>query len=150
MKSIVIAADGSPGAELAVRKGVELAALTGATVTFLSVVGIPGLYGAPLYPETLTDALADARTTLAAALETAKAAGVDADSEILEGDPAAKIVEFTSTRPVDLLVVGSRGLGAIKSLVLGSVSRYVVNHAHVPVLVVKEPAAVREPEPAQA
>jgi nucleotide-binding universal stress UspA family protein len=145
MRSIVIATDGSAGATHAIREGLELARTAGAQVTFLSVVGVPALYGAPLYEETLSAELARAREAAAVALDEAKAMGVDADSEIVHGDAPSEIVRFGESHGADLLVVGTRGLGALKSLVLGSVSRYVVNHAQVPVLVVKEPARERTP-----
>jgi nucleotide-binding universal stress UspA family protein len=43
--------------------------------------------------------------------------------------------QITKTRP-DLIVMGKRGLGAVKSLMLGSTSNYLVRHASVPVLVI--------------
>lgn len=53
------------------------------------------------------------------------------------GSPAIVIPEFAEKNGYDMIVIGSRGLGVIKGLVMGSVSNYVVNHAKCPVLVVK-------------
>ena len=53
------------------------------------------------------------------------------------GSPAIIIPEFAEENGYDLIVIGSRGLGVLKGLVLGSVSAYVVNHASCPVVVVK-------------
>lgn len=53
------------------------------------------------------------------------------------GSPAIVIPEFAEQNKYDMIVIGSRGLGVIKGLVMGSVSNYVVNHAKCPVLVVK-------------
>jgi len=53
------------------------------------------------------------------------------------GDPASEIVRVAEEEGCDLIVVGSRGLGALKSLLLGSVSDHVVHHAHCPVLIVR-------------
>jgi nucleotide-binding universal stress UspA family protein len=55
-----------------------------------------------------------------------------------EDDPRASLV--TASRYADLLVVGSRGRGATTSVLLGSVSRHVVEHAHCPIVVVRAPA----------
>jgi len=52
-------------------------------------------------------------------------------------NPGEDICEYAEKNEFDLIVVGSRGLGNVKKLILGSVSNYVVNHAEIPVLVVK-------------
>ncbi|WP_058303355.1 universal stress protein [Gorillibacterium timonense] len=54
-----------------------------------------------------------------------------------DGQPAETILSYAEQNGVDLIVIGSRGLGNIRSFVLGSVSHNVVQHAKVPVLVVK-------------
>jgi len=59
------------------------------------------------------------------------------ETAMLEGDPAAAIVEYADKIGADLVVTGSRGLSSIKRVLLGSVSTGIVNHAKRPVLVVK-------------
>ena len=51
--------------------------------------------------------------------------------------PTLVIKEFAEQHEVDLIVIGSRGLGAISGLIMGSVGGYVVHQATCPVLVVK-------------
>lgn len=53
------------------------------------------------------------------------------------GLPPEKIVEISQNNKTDLIVMGSRGLGVIKGILVGSVSNYVVHHAQCPVMVVK-------------
>lgn len=53
------------------------------------------------------------------------------------GDPGHQIVEKTKEMNVDILVTGSRGLGKLRRTLMGSVSDYLVHHAHIPVLVYK-------------
>ncbi|PWU67592.1 universal stress protein [Gracilibacillus dipsosauri] len=61
----------------------------------------------------------------------------NADYETLYGNPAKEICDFANNMKVDLIVIGSRGLGKIKKMMMGSVSNKVTNNAHCPVLVVK-------------
>ncbi|KAJ6749885.1 hypothetical protein OIU85_000510 [Salix viminalis] len=67
---------------------------------------------------------------------------IKAESLILEGDPKDKICQATEQMQVDLLVLGSRGLGKIKRAFLGSVSDYCAHHAKCPVLIVKPPLEI--------
>lgn len=56
---------------------------------------------------------------------------------VLKGNPAEMLIEYAKNRDVDLIVMGSRGLGTFKQMVMGSVSHNVVQHAHCPVLIAK-------------
>lgn len=53
------------------------------------------------------------------------------------GSPSEKIIEISQNNKTDLIVMGSRGLGVLKGILVGSVSSYVVHHSHCPVMVVK-------------
>ncbi|SIS39770.1 universal stress protein [Salimicrobium flavidum] len=54
-----------------------------------------------------------------------------------EGNPGERICEYAEENDVDIIVIGSRGLGGVKKLLLGSVSNNVVQKASKPVLVIK-------------
>jgi nucleotide-binding universal stress UspA family protein len=138
MKRILIATDGSDGAQAAVEEGVLLAAETGAEVTFVTVrPHESALLGDRLYQQHLTEHLASAHAALDAAEAEARRAGVDFDSDILEGDPAERIAQAVRGWGADLVVVGSRGHGAVTSAMFGSVSRALLSRSPVPVMVVR-------------
>jgi nucleotide-binding universal stress UspA family protein len=71
------------------------------------------------------------------AVEIAARRGLEVKTELLVGDPADEIVAFSDTIDADLIVVGSRGHGAIASVLLGSVSRAVLHESRRPVVVVR-------------
>ncbi|XP_063900634.1 uncharacterized protein LOC135120256 [Zophobas morio] len=58
--------------------------------------------------------------------------------ELTVGDPRHTICEFVESQNIDLLVLGNRGSGLLKRIILGSVSDYCLNHAECPVLCVKQ------------
>jgi len=60
-------------------------------------------------------------------------------TQLLEGRPSNIIIEEAEKENVDLIVIGSRGLGGITGWILGSTSRHVVESCTKPVLVVKSP-----------
>ena len=75
---------------------------------------------------------------LDAALEAAQEHGVAARTKLLVGNPSDEIVTHADSIGADLIVVGSRGLGAFGRMLLGSVSRGVLRESRRPVLVVPE------------
>jgi len=147
MNRILIATDGSPSAQEAIRFGIELAAEQGASATFVLVV--PAVDVVPTSGFGLTGAVPHELTEhdsepLDRAQALAEEAGVSCFTRLLRGDPVDEIVAYADTVDADLIVVGSRGHGSMKSMLLGSVSRGILAEARRPVLVVRG-AATREP-----
>lgn len=64
-------------------------------------------------------------------------AGVRCEVTTRKGDPAHHICEIANDGDYDMVIMGSRGLGRVSELVLGSVSRHVIRHVHCPVVVTK-------------
>ncbi|MGZ6267498.1 MAG: universal stress protein, partial [Candidatus Limnocylindrales bacterium] len=72
-----------------------------------------------------------------AIVQRAKAAGVDATFLVWEGEAGDAIVAAADAENADLIVVGSHGRSGVSRFLIGSVSDYVVRHAHCPVMVVR-------------
>ena len=119
MNRVLVAIDGSDGSNAAVEEALALAPGLEAAVTFVYVrKSPPPRLGSPFYEGALHADLERARSVVEAAMETAAQVGTEADGEII--------------------VVGSRGFGALAGALLGSVSHAVVQHANRPVLVAKQ------------
>ena len=140
MNEILIATDGSPSAQEAVEFGVELAEEQGARVVFahvapaLDVVPSPGFGWTAAVPHEVTET---DRSPLNEAVDLARERGIEATTVMLRGDAVDEIVAYADTIDAELIVVGSRGHGAIASALLGSVSRGVLHESRRPVLVVR-------------
>jgi nucleotide-binding universal stress UspA family protein len=138
---IVAGIDASDASRAATVAAVELAADLDAPLVFVHVRRPPPSFlGAPGYQRRLTRDMAHARVVLADAVGIARAAGVDADTEMLEGSPQRRLAEFARHREARLLIVGSRR----RKLGRG-VSRGVVRRAQRPVLVAADNG--RSPRP---
>ena len=141
MKKLVIATDGSTPAKEAVDFGLELAAEQGADVTFVHVTPVDewAVAGRPsgsvpiMHPEPIDDS----ETALDDAAEAAKAARIGYTLERISAPTVDGILSIADKQEADLIVVGSRGRGAVGAALLGSVSRDLVRRAKRPVLVIK-------------
>jgi len=80
---------------------------------------------------------AAARETVEKARARLSRPGLEVVAAVLRGRPASAIVEAAKALKADLIIMGSRGHGTIESMLLGSVSAEVIDHASVPVLVAR-------------
>ena len=144
MKKILVATDGSDSAVEAVEFGLELAAEHDAELIFVHVVPafdvVPasgfGMGGAFPHEPAYED-----RALLEDAAALAEEHGIFASTVLLKGDTVDEIVAYADSHNVDLIVLGSRGHGAIANALLGSVSRGVLRESRRPVLVVRDASA---------
>jgi nucleotide-binding universal stress UspA family protein len=134
---IVVGVDGSLGSDEALRWAAEEAELHGATLTAVMTWGFLDQHpsdGAPFDPHfDETSALAQLREHLERTLGPERSEAVEPRAIC---DLAARGLVEAST-DADLLVVGARGLGGFKGLLLGSVSQHCLQHATVPVAVIR-------------
>jgi len=135
-RQIVIATDGSKSAGHAVSAGCRLASALGAKAVLLYVRPTIAALGEPYRQERLTEQMKHARVALDDAREIADDEGVESDEEVLEGHAADEIVALAHSGDALLIVVGSRGLGGLKGMLLGSVGHHCAAHAHCPVVIV--------------
>lgn len=137
-RSIVVAIDGSPEAWRAFELAASLAKCMDAELTLVYAWEPIGTSrGAPYLDDTIAHRIAAAEHLLAAARRYVPDLAVE--QEILEGPAAAAIVRVAKAHDADLIVMGARGLGALRSA-LGSVSQRVLHDAPCPVLIAREPA----------
>lgn len=140
-RSILVALDDSPASALALEEAIDLARVEGARLTLLTVATLPHviIVGPVLAPYPSTAQLeAEAQAFLDRA-EALVPADIPVSSVVRSGPVAKAILDRVECAGHDLVVVGSRGLGPVASLVRGSVSRSVLASSPVPVLVARVP-----------
>jgi nucleotide-binding universal stress UspA family protein len=138
--NILVCVDGSAHADRALSEAVDLAESENARLTILTAIARPPYWACT--PETasgIESLFRDLRTEAEAALDGA----VD---RVPASIPVTKILSFKPIREVlmeqirsgqhDLVIMGSRGRGALTASFLGSVSHFALNHSHLPVLIV--------------
>ena len=137
IKNILIPVDGSDGSDKAVAKAVELAKIYEAKLNFLYAANINQLAINAALSHAILDAVKKAGKTILTRAENMVPSEVEHKIFLETGSPAAVILEFEGNLNADLIVMGSRGLGLVKGVLLGSVSQYITERAKCPVLVVK-------------
>jgi nucleotide-binding universal stress UspA family protein len=129
------ATDASDGAEAALQEGLRLLAPGGKLIAFHSDQRFAGgrAGGLPVLADE-----DERQRRLQARVDELIADGIDAELVIgvTHHSPAHGIVEAAEEAGVDAIVCGTRGLGGVHGALLGSVSKELLHHAHVPVVVV--------------
>ena len=135
---IVVGVDGSAHSEEALRWAIGQARLTGGSVVAVMSWSIPidfGIGGAAVLESYDWQGVAAAtvRDTVAKVVDPADAERVS--QQVIMGHPSTVLVDASAD--ADLLVVGSRGRGGFKGMLLGSTSQHVIARAACPVVVVR-------------
>jgi nucleotide-binding universal stress UspA family protein len=152
MGVIVVGVDGSKSSRAALEWALAEAKLRGSSVRAVHAWMIPavGTSEAPwalmgtqdylnLDPNEIEKAASDALEREITDVQATAGSDVVIERQVVDS-PAAEAITDAS-KDAELVVVGTRGHGAIASLVLGSVSHHVVQHATCPVVTVREPGA---------
>lgn len=137
IKNILIPVDGSDGSDKAVAQAVEVAKICGAKLNFLYVANINQLAINAALTHAILEAVKKAGKTILTRAENMVPSEIEHEIFLETGSPAAVILELEEKLNADLIVMGSRGLGLVKGVLLGSVSQYITERAKCPVLVVK-------------
>ncbi|MEJ2037435.1 MAG: universal stress protein [Desulfosarcinaceae bacterium] len=138
-KCIVFATDGSESSRKAQEYARELTRLHGAALYVVNVYhNISDLLGYKEQDAIASHRVFQSREFVDKVIRELAAGGVEAESEVLEGPAAEAILRVAEVRNADLIIVGARGRGSLKGLLLGSVTHKIIQYAKCPVLVVRD------------
>lgn len=142
MHTILLPFDGSESAVRAVEYLVDFSQSLGdITVHVVNVQTEPKLFGnyvsATMLEQLRVGALDHAAETNARAVDLLRAAGIPVQSHAIMGEVVSELVASARKLGCTMIVMGTRGMGSLGNLVLGSVASHVVHEAPMPVLLVK-------------
>ena len=135
---ILVCTDGSEIAEKAIAYAADFAKNYHADLTVIYVIDHETSMKKPVYDKygdqtkKAKDILKDARKTIAQA-----GADIQVTDRIAVGPISREIVRISKTEGFESIVIGTRGLGGLRRMLLGSVAEDVIHHAHCPVVVVR-------------
>jgi nucleotide-binding universal stress UspA family protein len=145
--SILVALDGSDAARAALAEAIALARQVGGRLRLLHVVNGTPWTVSEVTGEALQQLIDGLRGTgeslLHEAITSARAAGVEADTRLIEApgaDAGEYVLKEASAWPADLVVCGTQGRRGVHRILMGSDAEYIVRHTPVPVLLVRAPA----------
>ncbi len=133
LRRILVPVDGSENSKRAFNFATKIARQTGSQLIVLNVIDGRAYDRAP------SEATEGAKQLIRTHVSEAKKNGIMTRGDAIR--PGASIVrqiiEYAKQKGVDLIVMGTRGLGGFRKLLLGSVSGGVVSHAHCAVMIVR-------------
>lgn len=134
---ILVCYDGSKYSDAALRQACDLAKRYDASLTIMHVIEKTkksDVLAGGEYTRILRNY---AKSAMGRAEKIAKDSDVEPKIVTKEGNVASEIVQFAKSNKTDLIVVGSKGLGAVLQFLLGSVSSKIAHHSMCSVLIVK-------------
>jgi nucleotide-binding universal stress UspA family protein len=137
---ILVPVDGSDNSFRALDAALFFSDKLGSKVAAVHVMeDIPVLHiqSEKLLRELLEDYTNREQLILTKSSEIARKKGLAIDTILLRGNPSSIILDFCEKEKYDVIVMGSRGLGKFKELILGSVSNKIVHHSRSPVVLIR-------------
>ena len=138
---ILVPVDGSENSMRAASYTLKMAkAHTNLEVTLLAVACLYSYYNSEIVLDknVINE---ECRQQFALILENAKTIfsdqGVSVNAVLMQGDPASVLINYVEKNGIDKIIIGSRGLGLLKSAILGSVTYKVLHNVKIPVTVIK-------------
>jgi nucleotide-binding universal stress UspA family protein len=136
--NILVAYDGSDHSQKALNLAVKIAQCSeGKLKVLFAFDHVPTIFGDDETEHFIERAMSRGRDVLSTATTHLDEVGIEFTTDIVEGPAAEAILRTAQAEGCDLIVMGSRGLGMMQGLLLGSVSYRVLHHAQIPVLIVR-------------
>lgn len=138
-KKILVPVDGSENSFRSLEHAAQLAQITGARLTLFHVIApLPASIQRYAHANYLIKEVQDfGQEIIENAKESIAVYNLEVETGMIYGDPAHEIIHKAKEEDFDLIVIGSRGLNPLTSIIMGSVSSRVARQANCPVLVVR-------------
>jgi nucleotide-binding universal stress UspA family protein len=138
--NILVPVDGSDNSYRALDAALLLSEKLGSDITVIHVmeeVPITHIGSEKMLNELLEAYKKENQDILLKCSEIANQRGLTIKTFLLQGNPASAILDYIKKEKFDLVIMGSRGLGKFKELILGSVSSKIVHHSPCAVLLIR-------------
>ncbi|WP_434531797.1 universal stress protein [Haloarcula sp. NS06] len=136
---ILVPTDGSTSATAAVEPACEIAAKFDSRVHALNIVNLGDIATGAEYtlPKDLIDTLESQGEKVTERIAArAREAGVETVTQVINGFPAADILDYAEENDIDLIVMGTAGRTGLNRFIMGSTTERLIRHADMPVLAV--------------
>ena len=137
MYKILVPVDGSEESEKAISQAIHLAQLDKGQLVFFYVVNIQQAAISIHLCQEIIDSLTGEGNRLLEEIKEKLPEGINCETVLDVGSPYEKIVDYAKDNNIDLIVMGSRGLSLVEGILMGSVSRNVLEQAPCSVLIAK-------------
>lgn len=138
--NVLVPVDGSDNSYRALDEALLLSQKLGSNITVVNVmeqVPITHIESEKLLSELLEAYRKENQEILSKCSKIASEKGISIKTLLLQGNPASVILDYCKKENFDLVIMGSRGLGKFKQLILGSVSNKIVHHCQCAVLLIR-------------
>ncbi|WP_163581826.1 universal stress protein [Gracilibacillus saliphilus] len=136
-QKILLAADGSDHSIRAASHAVKVAQIDQGKIDIVYAVDGKTSKEDVLHGLDKYDVKKERQKKLLPVIEVIEEAGLECETHVVHGEPGPAIVDFANRNEYDFVVVGSRGLNQVQTMILGSVSHKIAKRVHCPVLIVK-------------